>query len=397
MLKENKQHQPCQGSHFSQILTGLSPGIYLYLAALPVSFDLSLIWLIMVTLITTFSCHRLPTWSHTDTTLLAILCAWFISVSLSIDWQRSLELSSTLIPGLLCYWILRLQPLNHRILFTLALGFGLCGLIFSIQIIFAAFTQADPQTIINDSGILIMVTPNDGVLLLVCASVCKLYRHRYLLILSTLVIVLTVACVWILQSRLMALLLLSAIAAQLLLRSHRYQWWLLIAISGSMILIDAYFDWLLIGKFTGWFDNRWQLWKAAVDQFMGSPLWGQGMHTFGLLYDPSLLPSSGEFDRRSMPWPHNLFLELLAGGGLLLFSSAALVWLRIWILCACIKDLFYRTNLLILLGIITLSAALDLTLLRLWTVVAIFLVIGISNHIRKGILCHCSNVAPSVP
>lgn len=333
-----------------------------------------------------------------------MLLAWLLSMLMSVDWQRSLALSSPLIPALLCGWIIRLRRATADLRLGVALGMGMSGGYFALRIILAAFTTSDPQAIIEASQVVILVTPNDAALLLICTAFARLSPHPVARSVFITALLLSVVCIWILHSRLMALLLFAVVFCELFApllgignktSVSRAQWlqrtlWLAVC-AGLLLLIDTLLGWPLLGKFTGWFDNRWILWQAAWQQFLDSPLWGQGVHTFGVLYDPSLRADAHLIDSRSMPWPHNLYLELLAGGGVLLCAAAAILWLHTGILMLRMKAMpETRLHLLQIWVLFTLAATLELTMLRLWMVVTALLLITVTARIG-GKSCPSSN------
>jgi O-antigen ligase len=68
-------------------------------------------------------------------------------------------------------------------------------------------------------------------------------------------------------------------------------------------------------------DGRIGIWLAAWEMFKDAPLLGQGVHTFGQLYNEFLgrtvLPDGYRPVDAYIPWAHNIYLEMLCERGLL--------------------------------------------------------------------------------
>ncbi len=82
--------------------------------------------------------------------------------------------------------------------------------------------------------------------------------------------------------------------------------------------------------------TRLPLWIAAWRMFLDAPWHGHGVGSFRLLYRGYLepLPDWVPVDSRLIPWPHNLYLELLAELGLpgiLAFVGFSYFPLRVWL------------------------------------------------------------------
>jgi O-antigen ligase len=81
----------------------------------------------------------------------------------------------------------------------------------------------------------------------------------------------------------------------------------------------------MFAKFQHVVDPRFALWSAAVALFVEAPILGHGARTYGILYQARLhdldLPSWVFAEQRFVPWPHNLYLELLTEQGLVRFAD----------------------------------------------------------------------------
>jgi O-antigen ligase len=133
--------------------------------------------------------------------------------------------------------------------------------------------------------------------------------------------------------------------------------------------------------------GRIPLWLSAWEMFLDSPLLGHGPHTFVLLYQPYLqdlsLPSWLFVDPRLIPWPHNLYLEVLAEQGivgfltllLLLKCGITLAWQLRTAPSREVKLLGYGAF-ASLVGF-CLAATVELTLMRHWVVLMLFSLLGV--------------------
>ncbi len=141
----------------------------------------------------------------------------------------------------------------------------------------------------------------------------------------------------------------------------------------SQLLTKLARNWTLSG--------RTDYWSTVWAMFQDAPVLGRGPHTFGVFH--------------RTPWPHNLYLEVLAEQGLMgLFALGCLV---VCGLLAAWKAQRTGTGEARLLGAGALAGligfwsagAVELTLLREWVVTTLFTLLGIishllSSHIKEG-------------
>jgi O-antigen ligase len=140
--------------------------------------------------------------------------------------------------------------------------------------------------------------------------------------------------------------------------------------------------------------SRVPLWMAAWSMFRDAPLFGHGPGSFSLLYETYIssltLPSWAVFDARHMPWPHNLYLELLAERGLIgLLSFLAVLFLFFRQLRALGNWHSADQGLLrasaMSLFVLLIAGCVDLSWVRLWVLVSFAMNLGLlSIAIRRG-------------
>jgi O-antigen ligase len=152
-----------------------------------------------------------------------------------------------------------------------------------------------------------------------------------------------------------------------------------------VLLVDGACGFPLVARFghegaTG----RLEVWHTAWALFRDAPVVGQGPHTF--LYTDALTGGT-------MPWVHNLYLEVLAEQGLLglaslgglLAAGGTAAWRSVR---AGDKD----TRILgggVLAGILGfgLSAFVELSFIRQWVVVMLFTLVGMAAHLSRSKPC----------
>lgn len=139
-------------------------------------------------------------------------------------------------------------------------------------------------------------------------------------------------------------------------------------------------------------EGRFGLWSVAWRMFTESPVVGKGVHLFGEFYAPYLsqigLPETFTREARPIPWPHNLYLELLAERGVLGFAAWGLI---VWRGGArAIRSALpqrpgsMEAALVASLATFLAMSCLDLTFYKDWVALVFWLLIGMAAQISTG-------------
>jgi O-antigen ligase len=376
---------------------------YVLAFALPLRTDYSLVALALCAALTLTSADNATPTRRTNALVFAIVgfcVSSGVSLVLSADPARSFASSVSLLPAILLFLIVGYDfssPAQVRALF-LALSVVALGLAGALVAIGLADPSAPPTAWVARLESPIIVVPNDAVLFAVLVPVfllpvrrdprslgaalgaaaatgalfaCLLLQSRTAL-LTGLVCLLALAVLW--RSR---ILLLAAAAAPV-------AGWIV-----DRFLLDA----RLAAKFASLLDNRLALWLSAWRMFLDAPFAGNGPNTFGLLYLPYLegLDLRGRLpvDDRVIPWPHNLYLEMLAERGvpglvallLVLLAAGWVLWRHRRSRCRDAR-LIASASLASLAGL-CFAGLIELTLLRLWVVVLVFVLCGVANFLAR--------------
>jgi len=127
--------------------------------------------------------------------------------------------------------------------------------------------------------------------------------------------------------------------------------------------------------------------------FRQAPSLGWGTHTFGALYQVTLshvaLPAWAPLEGRFVPWPHDLYLEVAAEQGLLgLGALVAVLALGIRTAWRGRRSAaphargLTASPLAALLGVAA-AGVVELTLLRQWVVMLLFVLLGTATHLER--------------
>ena len=377
-------------------------GVYLALLWLPAGADVSLYVLIALTLWVVLAVGKQPPRGFAegaDPWVALFMLSLGLAVAASTDWRRSLALSIGFVPAALCYLLLTRYTRDARRLPWVFLGAAFLSLAVALAVIIAfgrhviGTRPLDPQTLVDQVGLSLLVVPNDSLLLALnlplILAVVLVWRRPLVIGLGVASIIASVAVVVLLQSRAALLCIVVGVAVTgLLARRRRSLVYLAVAASAgaTVVAIDAALGFALLHKLTGICNNRDALWAAAWSLFAERPLLGQGPFTFKELYADHV-PAIGWLgcelrDTRVMPWPHNLYLELLAGHGLLgaLAFAALLVWVAVALGRALRgPDRICRTLAVGLTGAFCaflVGAVFELSFIRFWVVVWFAVLIG---------------------
>jgi O-antigen ligase len=293
------------------------------------------------------------------------LLGWVVSVVCGLDPRRSLALSVPMLASLLL-WILIARNRDARFSFS-AVALGLAG---------AAFVQAGllvlaavrhpalaPSDWVIDAGATWLIVPND-IAWMACALPMWAVAMRGRTPISLGVLLVTMLALSALLHSRTAAIVAAAVAIAFVFPSSQGQrrsgsWWV------------AGFAFIGLGTLAlgvASMRARMQLWAAALDVFFDHPWTGIGMHNFVLAYG-CYLPIATSIDPRITPWPHNLFLEILAecgviGGAAMLFLIGCIVR-RGMAACRSRPTPSQRAVLAGLFGVVLL-AFVEASLLRIW-------------------------------
>jgi len=249
--------------------------------------------------------------------------------------------------------------------------------------IFLSGATSDPASLVEMLDSPVMVVPNDfayfAVVLPLLFRASRHFSHGLgvnLLLAGSLALFLMVSLI--LESRLalagFAILSGSEIAGKL---AKKYRPWIILLVFAATVVVFSF----VIKKGSSSLEARLVLWVAAISGFVEAPWFGNGFGTFGSYYDQfketgfELFSSIVSVDQRYVPWPHNIFLELVFFYGLsgvipmVAFLKSVVENLR--------KGIRIDRTAFQLLLLLAPLAMLEMSLLRLQTI-PIFLIIWLS-------------------
>jgi O-antigen ligase len=253
--------------------------------------------------------------------------------------------------------------------------------------------QAGGQVLAVGSPILLV--PNDAALLAVLAplSLATLSQRPRSVggLMAALALLLSAGSIVLLQSRTALLTMVAALVVATVLLHGRRQLAVALACGMALLalmpLVDGAFGFPLVAKFVRHWDwggnGRLPLWRAAWAMFLDAPWWGHGPHTFVQLYRSYLHQLGLPISSRVSPWAHNLYLEVLAERGIIGFIALAVLLVHglvaAWRLQAAATGEAHRLGVGALAGLIGLcgAAAVELTFLRQWVVIVLFMMLGV--------------------
>lgn len=137
----------------------------------------------------------------------------------------------------------------------------------------------------------------------------------------------------------------------------------------------------LVDKLQSLPTSRIPLWDAATHQTFQHPWLGMGLDSFGGFYanhiDTTSYPDLIVVDRRTMPWPHNLFLELSSSFGLVFLALIVVGSVILVVKTRHLKDPLFgavsSTSVLFLI-----AGTFELTYLRIYPVILIVFLASIA-------------------
>jgi O-antigen ligase len=347
-------------------------------------------------------------------TVLVFLASVAASTLVSEDLSRSMRLSAALLPGLLLFVIVADHFEDLREIRLLYVTVSVVALVLAIVVLWAAWQGSRGQgleallrgkgrhafgvahlppwphhlylkALVTGLDLPILVVPNDLTFLAVVAplSLVLIYRapRGGMGLVAAASIVLSLGAIGVFCSRTAALTMVLGLLSTVVLVQPRQR--LVRGFAGVCVLLGVallanvlfFSDSQVITKFAhDWtLSGRTRYWSTAWAMFREAPWSGQGPHTFGIFH--------------RTPWPHNLYLEVLAEQGLV--GLLALVSLMICSLIAAWKIQRTAPAEVRLLGTGALAGLIgfwsagvvELSLLREWVVTTLFVLLGIIRYL----------------
>jgi O-antigen ligase len=388
-------------------------GVCFYIAGftLPLRWDLPLLVLALMSALAIASGarHNSSPWSLLTISVLVFLASVGVSTLVSEEIGRSVRLSASLLPGTLLFFVVAEHVDGIRHTRLLYLTFSMVALGLGTVLLWTVWRDGwlSPRTWVSHAGSPILLVPNDVTFLAVVAplSWALLYREPRSVVglLAALSILLSVGVMCLLLSAVALLTILTALTCAAALVRPRLGVACGLAVLLVALLVDGYRGFPLIAKFghnwvadTGylwsgessrlwegvepmriWY-GRLPVWVAAWAMFLQAPVLGHGPHTF--IYRAA--------DGTSMAWPHNLYLELLAEQGLIGFATLGLL-LVVGLSTAWHTHRVAQGESRILgvgafaaLVSFCVAGFLEVSLLRQWVVITLFVLLGVSRNCR---------------
>jgi O-antigen ligase len=267
------------------------------------------------------------------------LFSFALSIVLSVNVDRSIRLSAPFLPGLLLFFLIASYFNTAMETLRLYFIFSVLVLLLAVMLLWNAcknleispFEWLRPFEWVSLVGSSILVVKNDVTFLSVAAplSLSLLFQRRFdfVVLIAGLSLLLTVAVVGMYQSRVAFLTLIVSIISFFGLLRPRLALTCGILTVCAALLVDGLVGFPLLQRFIDHWDGsgRIPLWLSAGNMFLNAPFFGTGPHTFALFYQPFLhnlsLPSWLSVDPRYIPWPHNLYIEILGESGIIGLSS----------------------------------------------------------------------------
>jgi O-antigen ligase len=343
-------------------------------------------------------------WPPLSLPVLGFVGATAVALFESTDVSHSLQLSAALLPGLLLFFLIAEHFPDLRATWLLYLTCSALSLGLAAALLWGVWQAGGrpPSTeMVLAVGSPILLVPNDAAFLAVLAPLSLATfseRPRSIGGLVAGLALLFSACVIILlQSRTAMLTMVAALAVAAVLLHGRKRPAVALACGlaplALALLVDGTFGFPLVSKLVRHWDwggnGRLPLWRAAWAMFLDAPLWGHGPHTFVELYRSYLhqlgLPTSSLV----IPWAHNLYLEVLAERGIIGFIALAVLLVyglvAVWRLQAAATGEAHRLAVAAMAGLIGLcgAAAVELTFLRQWVIIALFMMLGVIAHLTS--------------
>jgi O-antigen ligase len=327
------------------------------------------------------------------------LISLLISTITSYNSNASLRVIWHVIPGVMLYLLLAekfdLKKINY-----LFHTFTAISIILSIILLFNywQYPLKNVRELIKISHFLFMFTPNDTVILTFFSFfsfyILTTKPEIRIKLYSILGIILPLITIIIYQSRLSILISILFLFLYMIIikKSKKLFFITLFCIVIIIPLVDMLNHFTLLQKLTSLatLQHRYHLWLAGWEIFLQHPILGSGAGSYGYLYQ-AILDNYGylEFKNQFTPWPHNIFIELLAEQGAIGFTLFVLLiiqnlksMLQFNFVANKQKSSYKLNKFLLLINLCYLFCLFfELTLHRTWVSFFLFTLLGISQLI----------------
>jgi len=332
--------------------------------------------------------------SRINLLLILFVASFGLSILFSDSLESSLRFSAAWPSCLLLYYLIATKFDINKDWTMLCLAFSLSAL-FAGALCIAFFISApdsSPSMMISTIRSPLFVVPNDTIFLSLATpfsfSLISKARNRAVLLTAFASIAVSLIAVLIAESR-------TALGI-IFICGVIYCWGkkaglTLLALVSLAVIADLILGASLLQKIPVIPSSRLPLWDSALALFREHPLFGGGPFTFGDYYQEFIktvrYPAWVVVDTRTIPWPHNLYLELLSGSGLLcLLAFLGVVLATFYRLIAesihgKIDGSVLRTVIAALVGFL-IAALVETSFLRLWTLVLFFTLVGVVSNIE---------------
>lgn len=332
--------------------------------------------------------------------LLGFLVLYGVSILLSLSDSNTLGVYSTWPTALLIYFVAS-NYFDFKTDWRLfCYSFCIYSIIVSINYMFAYIgSPLDSVTdIITEVKSPLYIVPNDLLFLALISPFCfSLFLSSSAIIdklLSATSIILGLFTLVAFETRSAVLIYVICGCVFTFLYSPRNVRKILCYLGVFVVVFDLILGFPLTTKLTMIPSSRVPLWYAASSMFIENPLFGNGPQSFAAYYTEFIatisFPTWVVVDERNIPWPHNLFLEILAGSGIFcLISFLGFLAYKFQSLLDISKSekvdpLIPVCLLSVFVGFIF-AALIEMTFLRIWVLILLFSFLGFINNICRNI------------
>lgn len=320
---------------------------------------------------------------------------YLLSLTLSENPALSFILSSAWPSVMLIYFVLSFLVDIKKDWRLLSWSFVFFSAFVSMRFLYAYFIHPGefPELVVNSISHPLFLVPNDLIFLSLITpfSWYLLFEERNPIVKTVCLtsIFLSFSAILAFQSRSALIVMLICIATFVFFTSRKKIVTGFVVFTVIGVITDYFLNFQMSQKLLSLPSSRIPLWSASVNLFMENPLFGNGPHVFSDYYrnyiTTATFPSWVVIDYRTIPWPHNLFLEILSESGIFCFISfSSLLGYTLYKL----KAVYSNPNLQIYAICLTsvflgfsFAAMFELTLLRIWVLMFISIVLGIGHNL----------------